>query len=90
MANYFRTLEHLKKIKYRGQVDTIIELMKARLALSIYEGAKSSSLTVNFAFPKEHVYLIEQVFRCKIKHMFKVLSTKPEEPYATILTIKLN
>lgn len=83
-----KTLEQLKNVTYNSALTTVTELLRARLALSIYSEAKTARLQVNFVFPQEFIPMVEDDLQCKVKVSYCFYSTA-EEPHATIFTIKL-
>lgn len=83
------SLEGLKKVTYQNNLVAVIELLKARISLSVYSGAKTAQLKVPFVFLKEDLHLVEKAFDCKVKLQYCVRGNNTEIPYASLFTIKL-
>lgn len=83
------SLEDLKKVTYQNNLVAVIELLKARIALSVYAGSKTAQLRVPFVFLKEDLHLVEKAFDCKVKLHYCVRGDWTELPYASVFTINM-
>lgn len=83
------SLKDLKKVTYQNNLVAVIELLKARIALSVYAGSKTAQLKVPFVFLKKDLHLVEKAFDCNVRVQYCVRGNNTEIPYASLFTIKL-